>query len=124
MDIRPIHNDRDHEAALRAIEMLWDAPSGSREAEELEILAILVEDYERRRWTMPSASPVEILNYAITDMGHSQSELAQLVGSRSRASELLSGKRRLTVENVHKISVEWGIPAELLIAPHIVDTAA
>ncbi len=124
MDIRPIHNDTDHEAALRAIEQLWNAPPKSREAEELEILAILVEDYEKRRWPMPTASPVEILNHAISDMGHSQSELAQLVGSRSRASEILNGKRRLTIGNAHKISKEWHIPAELLIAPYAVDSAA
>ena len=122
--IRPIRDEKDHKAALKEIELLWDAAKGSAEADRLEVLAILVEDYEAKRWPIAKAPPVEILRYAISDMGRSQSELATLLGSRSRASELLSGKRRLTIETAHKISSAWKIPAELLIAPYEVGKAA
>jgi HTH-type transcriptional regulator / antitoxin HigA len=124
MDIRPIHTDADHAAALKEIERLWNAADGSPEADRLEVLAILVEDYESRRWPVPQATPVEILHYAISDMGRSQADLAALIGSRSRASEILNGKRRLTMDQAHKISTAWHIPAELLIAPYRVERAA
>lgn len=124
MNIRPIRNDADHTAALKEIEQLWDAPEGSEDADRLEVLAILAEDYEARRWPVPHVAPLQILRYAITEMGRSQSELAQLLGSRSRASEFLSGKRELTIEAVRKISAAWHIPAELLIAHYDAEKAA
>ena len=124
MDIRPIRTEADHADALREIERLWDAPAGSAAADKLEILAILVEEFENRHWPVAKASAVEILHYAISDMGRSQKELADLLGSRSRASELLSGKRRMTAEMAHTISTAWHIPAGLLIAPHETEKAA
>lgn len=124
MHIRPLRSDMDHTAALTEIERLWDAPEGSQDADTLEVLAILVEDYENKFWPIPKASPVEILKYAISEMGRSQKQLAELLGSRSRASELLNGKRRLTIDVAHKISTAWHIPAQLLIAPYDLVTAA
>ena len=116
MDVCTIRNDADLTSALKEIESLWDAPEGTREADRLEVLANLVEDYENKRWPFPKSTPLEILNYAVTEMGRSQSELAELLGLRSRVSELLSGKRPLTLEAVRKISAAWNIPVELLIA--------
>ena len=124
MHIRPLRSDMDHAAALTEIERLWDAPEGSQDADTLEVLAILVEDYENTFWPIPKASPVEILKFAITDMGRSQKELAELLGSRSRASEFLNGRRRLTIDVAHKISMAWHIPAQLLVAPYDLVTAA
>jgi HTH-type transcriptional regulator / antitoxin HigA len=116
MNIRPIRNEADHRAALIEIERLWDAEAGSPDAELMEVLAILVSDYEAKLFPIRASSPLEILRYAVTEMGRSQSELAEILGSRSRASELLSGKRTLTLEAVRKISAAWHIPVELLIA--------
>lgn len=124
MEIRPILTEVDHAAALAEIERLWDAPDSSDEAARMEVLAILAEDFEKRFWPMPKSTPLEILRYAVTDMGRSQKELAQLLGSRSRASELLNGKRRLTVQVVHQISTAWNIPAQLLIGPQEREQAA
>lgn len=118
MDIRPIRNDADLAAALREIERLWGAAHGTDNGDKLDILATLVERYEESRWTqIDSADPIDILNFAIAEMGHSQAELADLLGSRSRASELLSRRRALTVEMIHKISEAWKIPADLLVKP-------
>jgi HTH-type transcriptional regulator/antitoxin HigA len=120
MDINPIRNDAEHRAALAEIETLWNAPAGSDGAIKLDLLATMVERYEAGRWPIPSArwDSVDVLHYAIEEMGHSQSELAQLLGSRSRASEILSRQRALTTEMIHKIHVAWKIPAELLIKPY------
>jgi HTH-type transcriptional regulator/antitoxin HigA len=118
MEIHPIRNDDDYAAAVREIEKLWGAATGTEEGDKLDILATLVEKYEDGRWPSVDASdPVDLLNYAIEELGHSQAELAELLGSRSRASELLNRRRPLTVEMIHKISEAWKIPADLLVKP-------
>jgi HTH-type transcriptional regulator / antitoxin HigA len=118
MDIRPIRNDEDHAEALREIERLWGAEVGTDDGDKLDVLATLVEKYEEARWPHVDASdPVDLLNYAIDELGHTQAELSELLGSRSRASELLNRRRPLTVEMIHKISEAWKIPADLLVRP-------
>ena len=118
MEIRPIRNDDDHAAALREIEKLWGAAAGTEEGDKLDILATLVEKYEEARWPSIDASdPIDLLLFAINELGHSQAELAELLGSRSRASEVLNRRRPLTVEMIRKISEAWKIPADLLIKP-------
>jgi HTH-type transcriptional regulator / antitoxin HigA len=118
MDIRPIRNDEDHVAALREIERLWGAAAGTDDGDKLDILATLVEKYEESHWPIVDTSdPVDLLNYAIEELGHSQAELAEVLGSRSRASEILGRRRPLTVEMIHKISQAWKIPADLLVRP-------
>jgi HTH-type transcriptional regulator / antitoxin HigA len=120
MDIRPIRNDEDHRAALVEIERLWSAPEGSEESEKLDILATLVEKYEGARWPVdqPDWDPVDVLHYAIAEMGHTQAELSKLLDSRSRASEILNRNRPLTIEMIRTISEAWKIPAALLIKPY------
>jgi HTH-type transcriptional regulator / antitoxin HigA len=118
MEIHPIRNDDDHAMAIREIEKLWGAAPGTEEGDKLDILATLVEKYEDRRWpNVDISDPIDLLNYAIDELGHSQAELAELLGSRSRASELLNRRRPLTVEMIHKISEAWKIPADLLVKP-------
>jgi HTH-type transcriptional regulator/antitoxin HigA len=107
MDIRPIRNDDDHREALREIDRLWKSPENTPEGDKLDILVTLVEAYEAARWPVGSATPREILEYAISDMGHSQKELADLLGSRSQASDLLSGRRKLSLGVAQKISAAW-----------------
>lgn len=88
MEIRPIRNDEDHAAALAEIEKLWGAAAGTEAGDKLDILATLVEKYEDTRWPIADAAldPIDLLHYAISDLGHTQAELAELLGSRSRAS--------------------------------------
>jgi HTH-type transcriptional regulator/antitoxin HigA len=118
MEIHPIRNDEDHTAALREIERLWGAAAGTEDGDKLDILATLVEKYEESRWPIVDDSdPIDLLNYAIDELGHSQAELAELLGSRSRASEVLNRRRPLTVEMIHKIGQAWKIPADLLVRP-------
>jgi HTH-type transcriptional regulator/antitoxin HigA len=127
MDIRPIRTDRDHRAALREIEACWGAEEGSEKGDKLEVLVALVESYETRRWPIDgdkNFDPVDVLHYAIEELGHAQSELAELLGLRSRASEILSRRRALTVDMIHRISEAWKIPADLLVRPYRIDSAA
>src|ERR1700674_1210028 len=116
MEIHPIKNDDDLAKALREIERLWGAAPGTEDGDKLDLLATLVEKYEDGRWpNLDVSDPIDLLNYAIRELGHSQAELAELLGSRSRASELLNRRRPLTVEMIHSISEAWQIPADLLV---------
>ena len=124
MDIKPIRNDDDHRQALAEIERLWRSPDDSAENDRLEVLATLVESYEKSRWPIEPVSPCAILNFAVSDMGRMREELDVLVGSRARAADLLSGRRRVTLMMARKISVAWAIPIQLLVAPYPGDRAA
>jgi HTH-type transcriptional regulator/antitoxin HigA len=96
IQIRPIRNDKNHRAALAEIEKLWGASIGTPEGDKLDILVTLVETYEERRWPLKSRrrfDPIDVLHYAIQELGHSQAELADILGSRSRASEILARRR-------------------------------
>ena len=124
MQIRPIRTDKDHRAALAEIEKLWGASIGTPEGDKLDILVTLVETYEERRWPLKSRrrfDPVDVLQYAIEELGHSQ---AELLGSRSRASEVLARRRPLTLEMIQKINANWKIPADLLVQPYRVAATA
>ncbi|MGH6952120.1 MAG: helix-turn-helix domain-containing protein [Vitreimonas sp.] len=127
MNVRPIRTQKDHRAALGEIEALWGAAEGTPEGDKLDVLLALVDFYEERRWPIGSGKnldPIEALHYAIDELGHTQPELAELLGSRSRASEILSRRRALTVDMIHKISDAWKIPADLLVRPYKLETAA
>jgi HTH-type transcriptional regulator / antitoxin HigA len=127
VNIRPIRSNQDHRDALAEIEACWGAPEGSEDGDRLDVLVTLVETYEAKRWPIESQEgfdPIDVLHYAIDELGHSQSELAELLGSRSRASEILARRRALTVEMIHKIGEAWKIPADLLVRPYKIETAA
>jgi HTH-type transcriptional regulator / antitoxin HigA len=127
MDIRPIRTDEDHRAAVAEIEACWGALEGTEEGDRLDVLLALVELYEAKRWPIEIEArfdPIDVLHYAMEELGHTQSELAELLGSRSRASELLSRRRALTVDMIHRIGEAWKIPADLLVRPYKVERAA
>ena len=127
MEIRPIRTDKDHKAALAEIEACWGAPEGSEAGDRLDVLLALVEIYEAKRWPTDLSKrfdPIDVLNYAIDELGHTQAELAELLKSRSRASEILSRRRPFTVDMIHKISEAWKIPADLLVRPYNIKRTA
>ena len=127
MEIRPIRTDQDHRAALAAIEACWGAPEGTDEGDKLEVLLALVEIYEARRWPIEidaTFDPIDVLHYAIDELGHTQAELAELLGPRSRALEVLSRRRALALEMIHKVGEAWKISADLLVRPYKTERAA
>jgi HTH-type transcriptional regulator/antitoxin HigA len=115
MEIKPIRTDEDHAAALRRINELWDAADDTIEADELDILATLVERYEETRWPRERSTPLEMLKFCMDQNDYTQTDFANLLGSRSRASEILNGKRELTLEQIRLISKRWHIPVALLV---------
>jgi len=119
--IKPVRNDHDHEEAIAEIERLWDAVPGTPEHDRLEVLGMLVADYEEERWPIDAPDPVEAIKFRMEQSGYTQSDLARVIGSRPRASEVLARKRRLTMEMVWKLSRQWKIPAETLVKPYELD---
>ena len=127
MNIRPIRTDKDHHTALAEIERLWGSPIGTPNGDKLDVLVTLVERYEERRWPLKSRrrfDPVDVLHYAIDELGHTQAELAKILGSRARASEILARRRPLTLEMIQKVSASWKISADLLVRPYRVAASA
>jgi HTH-type transcriptional regulator / antitoxin HigA len=116
--VKPIRTDEDHAEAIAEIERLWSAEPGTIEHDRLEVLGMLVDTYEAARWPIEAPDPVEAIKSRMEQNGYSQSDLGRLLGSRSRASEVLARKRKLTVEMIHKLTNEWHIPAEVLIKPY------
>jgi antitoxin component HigA of HigAB toxin-antitoxin module len=114
MDIRPIRSDEDHAAMLAEIAVLWNAPEGSPEYDRLDLLATLVDAYEKMRWPIELADPVEAIKAAMAFEGRTQEDLARLLGP-NRASEVLRRKRRLTLPMIRKLTAVWHIPSERLI---------
>lgn len=119
MSIKPIRTEADYDAALTDVEKYFDRPPapGSAAADRFDVLATLIEAYERERWPIDSPKPVDAIRYRMEIGGFNQSDLARLIGSRSRASEILSGKRSLTLPMIRRLHAEWNIPLESLIEP-------
>jgi antitoxin component HigA of HigAB toxin-antitoxin module len=115
MDIAPIRNETDYRAALKRIDKLMDAGYGSREGDELDVLVTLVESYEQKRCAIEVPDPVEFIKNAMELKGMDQSALATLLGSRSRASEILNRKRPLTLAHIRKIATAWRVPSDPLV---------
>jgi HTH-type transcriptional regulator / antitoxin HigA len=118
--LKPIRNEADYNAALARIETLWGAPLGCAEGDELEALTILVEAYERKQWPVPPTDPIETLRAHMDLNGFTRSDLASVLGSSSRASEVLNRKRALNLAMIRTISTAWGLPVSLLVGEYAV----
>lgn len=114
MHIRPIRSDADHEDALREIEALWGAEEGTEAGDRLDVLVTLVETYERQRWPIEPLDPVRAIEAAMEMNGYTRAQLAMLIG-QSRATEILSRRRALTLPMIRTISAAWHVPAAVLV---------
>ncbi|HVP85748.1 MAG TPA: transcriptional regulator [Rhizomicrobium sp.] len=119
MDIRPIRTEGDYDWALKEIERYFEKEPepGTSEGDRFDVLAALIEAYEAKRWPIEPADPVEAIRARMQQAGLGQTDLANLLGSRSRASEIMRRKRALTMEQAYKLHREWHIPAEILLRP-------
>ncbi|WP_342642136.1 transglycosylase domain-containing protein [Rhodoligotrophos ferricapiens] len=122
--VKPIRTEEDYRSALAEIDRLLAAEAGSPEADRLEVLAILVAEYERKSHPLAPPDPIDFLTFAMRAQGRSQAELAELLGSRSRASEVLNRKRHLSAEMIGKIAQGWSLPREILSQPYAVSGTA
>jgi HTH-type transcriptional regulator/antitoxin HigA len=116
MDVRALHTDADYAWALKEVERYFDSPPkpGTADADRFDVLSVLIEKYEDNEHDVPASDPIDVLHFAIDSMGRSQADLARIVGSRARASEILNRKRHLTLDMIRAISAAWKLPIETL----------
>jgi HTH-type transcriptional regulator/antitoxin HigA len=117
--IRPLRSEAEYDAALEEIERYFEnePKPGTMEADQFDLLALIIEDYERKRWPIDPPEAIDAIRYRMEMGGYTQGDLGRLLGSRQRASDILTRKRPLTMRMAWKLHREWDIPAEALIAP-------
>lgn len=115
MSIKPIKTKKDYQSALNRLEKIFDVKPGSKEGDEMEILLILIDNYEKEHFPIGFPDPVEAIKFRMEQLDMKQKDLAEVVGYKSRISEILSRKRKLTLEMIRKISESLAIPSEVLI---------
>ena len=123
MEIRPIKNEDDYKAALSEVERLFDAAPDTADGDRLDVLTTLLEVYEKNHYPIPSPDPVEAIKYWMESRGITRQDLAPLMGSRARVSEIFNHRRGLTLTMIRNLHDKLGIPAEALIRPSHVSHA-
>ncbi len=115
MEIKPIKTDKDYNKALKRLELIFDSKLGTKEGDELEILGILIDKYENEHFPIGLPDPIEAIKFRMEQMGFNQSDLANIVGLKSRASEILNRKRKLSLEMIRQLHLRLHIPTDVLI---------
>jgi HTH-type transcriptional regulator / antitoxin HigA len=115
MTIKPIHTEAEYQAALAQIEASWDAVDGSEAAEQLEVLSMLVEAYEKQHYPIEAPDPIEFLNYVMETRGLARKDLEPYIGPRGRVSDIMNRVRPLTLDMIRRLSSGLGLPATVLI---------
>lgn len=115
MNIKVIKTEADYEAALERIEALMDAMAGSAEEDELEVLSFLVEAYEKVQFPIDNPTPIEAITFFMDQNNLSNRDMVPYLGSLSKVSEVLNGKRSLSKTMIRKLVEGLGIPAEILL---------
>ena len=124
MELKPIKSKRDYDAALKLAEALWDAPAGSDEGDRLDVLTLLIEDYETRHFPIADPDPVEFLHYVMEQRGLVRKDLERYIGSRARVAEVLNRVRPLTLDMIRRLAKGLDLPADILVRPYHVRRAA
>lgn len=126
MDVRPIRDENDYDWALSQVAMYFEEEPepGSPEAERFDVLATLIAAYEEKSWPIEAPDAVDAIRYWMEIKNHTAADLARVLGSRSRASEILSRKRPLNLRLAYKLHREWGLPAEAVLKPYRLETSA
>ncbi len=115
MEIKLIKTKKDYAQALARLELLFDSKKGTKDGDELELLSIIIDDYESKKFPISNPDPIEAIQFRMEQMGYEQNDLAKIIGLKSRASEILNRKRKLTLEMIRKINTVLNIPTDILI---------
>ncbi|MEN8204086.1 MAG: transcriptional regulator [Bacteroidota bacterium] len=115
MDMKPIKSEADYKAALIRLEEIFDAKLGTPESDELYILGLMVDDYENKHYPIEAPDPIEAIKIRMEEMHLKQVDLIPEIGGKSRVSEVLNRKRRLTVDMIRKLATRLNLSANLLL---------
>jgi len=116
-EVRPIRTKRDYEAALREVERLWGAKTGSRDGDRLNVLATLIDAYEADRYRMDPPDPIEAIKFRMEQQGLTRRDLEEIIGTRTRIAEVMNRKRGLSIAMIRRLHERLGISADVLIRP-------
>lgn len=115
MTLKVIKTEKQYQNALKRLELIFDAKKGSKEGDELELLSLLIDSYENERYAIDFPDPIEAVKFRMEQLGYKQKDLAEAIGLKSRVSEILNRKRKLTLDMIRKLHEVLGIPAEVLV---------
>lgn len=115
MNLKLIKTKKDYEHALGRLEIIFDAKKGTKDGDELEILGILINQYEEEHFPIDLPDPIEAIKFRMEQLGYTQNDLAKVVGLKSRASEILNRKRKLSLEMIRQLHEKLNIPTDVLI---------
>jgi HTH-type transcriptional regulator/antitoxin HigA len=115
MNHKVIKNQNDYHKALRRLEVIFDAPKSSKLGDELELLSLLIDTYEKEKYPIDLPDPIEAIRFRMEQLGYKQKDLAEAIGLKSRVSEILNRKRKLSLDMIRKLHEVLGIPTEVLI---------
>jgi HTH-type transcriptional regulator/antitoxin HigA len=118
MQVEVIKNKKQYEKALQRFEEIFFAKSNTKEGSEAQLLALVIKDYEEKHYKIESPDPVEAIKYRMEEMNMSKKELGEILGYTSRVSEILSRKRKLTLDMVRSLHQKLNIPLEALVQPY------
>ncbi len=115
MNIKPIKTEKDYNKALKRLEVIFDARPGTKDGDELDVLALLIEKHEEKHYPIESPDPIEAIKFRMEQMGYKQKDLAKIIGYKGRVSEILNRKRKLTLEMIRSLHDKLNIPLESLV---------
>jgi HTH-type transcriptional regulator/antitoxin HigA len=115
MNIIPLKTNKDYESALKRMDLLFDAPAGTKESDEADILALVIDDYERKHFPIEAPDPIEAIKIRMEEMQLKQSDLVNEIGGKSRVSEILNRKRKLTVDMIRNLTSRLNLSANILV---------
>lgn len=119
--LRTLSTEGEYEAALKAVRPYFDnePAEGTPAAAHFDALVLLIEHYERRHYSIPRAAPVDVLKSVMSANSYTQTDLASVLGSKARASELLNGLREINLDQIRKISRAWHVPPGSLVGEFV-----
>lgn len=115
MDIKPIRTETDYQKALERLEIIFDAKIGTPESDEADVLGLLIDEYEKKHYPIEAPDPIEAIKIRMEEMHLKQIDLIKEIGGKSRVSEILNRKRKLTVDMIRNLAARLNLSAGLLI---------
>ncbi|WP_262250255.1 helix-turn-helix domain-containing protein [Parapedobacter soli] len=115
MEIKPIKTEKDYQAAMKRLETIFDAKPGTSEGDELEVLGVLIDNYERTHFPIDLPDPIEAIKFRMEQMDYSNKDLAEIIGFKGRVSEILNRKRKLSINMIRKLHASMQIPTDVLV---------
>ena len=115
MTLKILKTEKDYNLALKRLEEIFDSKRGTKDGDELELLALLIDNYEKEKYKISMPDPIEAIKFRMEQLGYKQKDLAEVIGLKSRVSEILNRKRKLTLEMIRKLNEVLGIPTDVLI---------